>query len=65
MPIAPVLGNHEAYSLDWKFCEPYTYKALFPVPYGAPEGQSRLAYSFDYGDVHYAALNTDYEELHE
>jgi hypothetical protein len=65
MPIAPVLGNHEAYSLDWKFCEPYTYKASFPVPYGAPEGQSRLAYSFDYGDVHYAALNTDYEELHE
>lgn len=65
MPIAPVLGNHEAYSLDWKFCEPYTYKALFPVPYGAPKDQSRMAYSFDYGDVHYVSLNTDYEELHE
>lgn len=65
MPIAPVLGNHEAYSLDWQYCEPYTYKALFPVPYGAPKGQNRLAYSFDYGDVHYVSLNTDYEELHE
>lgn len=65
MPIAPVLGNHEAYSLDWKFCEPYTYKALFPVPYGAPKGQNRMAYSFDYGDVHYVSLNTDYEELHD
>ncbi len=64
MPIAPVLGNHEAYSLNWTFCEPYTYKALFPVPYDAPKGQNRLAYSFDYGDVHYVSLNTDYEELH-
>ena len=64
MPLAPVLGNHEAYSLDWKFAQPYTYKALFSVPYGAPKGQSRMAYSFDYGDVHYVSLNTDYEELH-
>lgn len=24
--------------------------------------QSRMAYSFDYGNVHYALLNTDYEE---
>lgn len=65
MAIAPVLGNHEAYSLEWKFAEPYTYKALFAVPYGSPKRQSRMAYSFDYGDVHYVALNTDYEELHQ
>ena len=65
IPIAPVLGNHEAYSLHWKFAEPYTYKALFPVPYGGPRDQNRLAYSFDYGDVHYVSLNTDYEEIHE
>ncbi|MCH4167210.1 MAG: metallophosphoesterase family protein [Megasphaera sp.] len=65
IPFAPVLGNHEAYSMDWQFAQPYTYKALFAVPYGSPEGQSRMAYSFDYGDVHYVSLNTDYEELHE
>ena len=64
LPFAPVLGNHEAYSMEWKFAYPYTYKALFAVPYGSPQGQSRLAYSFDYGDVHYVSLNTDYEELH-
>lgn len=63
IPFAPVLGNHEAYSMDWKFAEPYTYKALFAVPYGGPKDQNRLAYSFDYGDVHYVSLNTDYEEL--
>ena len=64
LPFAPVLGNHEAYSMEWKFAYPYTYKALFTVPYGSPQGQSRLTYSFDYGDVHYVSLNTDYEELH-
>lgn len=64
LPFAPVLGNHEAYSMEWKFAYPYTYKALFAVPYGSPQGQSRLTYSFDYGDVHYVSLNTDYEELH-
>lgn len=64
IPFAPVLGNHEAYSMEWKFAYPYTYKALFAVPYGSPKGQSRLTYSFDYGDVHYVSLNTDYEELH-
>lgn len=64
LPFAPVLGNHEAYSMEWQFAYPYTYKALFAVPYGSPREQSRLTYSFDYGDVHYVSLNTDYEELH-
>lgn len=49
--------------MDWQFAEPYTYKGLFAVPYGGPKDQNRLAYSFDYGDVHYVSLNTDYEEL--
>ena len=47
MPFAPVLGNHEAYSMTWQFAYPYTYKALFAVPYGSPKGQSRLTDSFD------------------
>ncbi len=63
IPFAPVMGNHEAYSMDWQFAEPYTYKALFAVPYGGPKDQNRMAYSFDYGDVHYVSLNTDEEEL--
>lgn len=65
LPFAPVLGNHEAYSLDWSFAPPEIYTALFPVPENGPKGQRKLAYSFDYGDVHYVSLNTDYEELRE
>jgi len=65
LPFAPVLGNHEAYSLDWSFAAPEIYTALFPVSENGPKGQRKLAYSFDYGDVHYVSLNTDYEELRE
>lgn len=65
LPFAPVLGNHEAYSLEWTYAQPYMYKAFFAVPYGSPIKQNRMAYSFNYGDVHYVSLNTDYEELHE
>lgn len=63
LPFAPVLGNHEAYSLQWQFAEPDTYRALFAVPENGPENQQRMAYSFTYGDVHYVSLNTDEEEL--
>lgn len=63
MAIAPVLGNHEAYSMQWTFAEPKTYTSLFAVPENGPKGQERMAYSFDYGDVHYVSLNTDDEEL--
>lgn len=65
LPFAPVLGNHEAYSLQWQFAEPDTYRALFAVPENGPENQQRMAYSFTYGDVHYVSLNTDEEELGE
>lgn len=62
MPVAPVIGNHEAYSLDWKVAKPETFPAILAVPENGPEGQKRLAYSFNYGDVHFVALNTNYQE---
>ena len=65
IPFAPVLGNHEAYSIDWKEAKPETFPALFAVPENGPVGQKRLAYSFDYGNVHFVALNSDYQEIHE
>lgn len=64
IPFAPVLGNHEAYTLSWKYADPDAYTNLFAVPENGPEQQNHLAYSFDYGNVHFASLNTDYEELH-
>lgn len=63
MPLVPILGNHEAYSLGWAEAQPQAYQAIFPVPTNGPVGQDHLVYSFTYGDVHFAALNTDYSEL--
>ena len=63
IPFSPVMGNHEAYSLDWKMAEPKSYLALFAVPANGPPGLERYAYSYDYGDVHFAVLNTQLNEL--
>jgi hypothetical protein len=38
LPWAPVLGNHEAYSLDWKVAKPETFPAIVAVP-GKRTGQ--------------------------
>lgn len=64
-PVAPVMGNHESYSLDWKSVEPTYYLKLFAVPQNGPQGLERYAYSFDYGDVHFVILNTQANELGE
>jgi len=63
IPIAPVMGNHEAYNLDWKMALPDYYLSLFSVPANGPAGLERYAYSYDYGDVHFIVLNTQAEEL--
>jgi Predicted phosphohydrolases len=63
IPVAPVQGNHEAYSLDWKKALPKNYLALFAVPKNGPAGLEKYAYSYDYGPVHFAVLNTQQEEL--
>lgn len=61
IPAAPVMGNHETYSLDWKGRRPDDYLALFALP-DEKENQG-LYYSFDWGDAHFAVLNTQSEEL--
>lgn len=65
IPIAPVMGNHEAYSLDWKMAKPDYYLSLFALPENGPAGLKRHAYSYDYGDVHFSVLNTQQNELDE
>lgn len=65
IPIAPVMGNHEAYSLDWKMAIPNYYLAIFAVPTNGVVGMERYAYSYDYGDIHFIALNTQLNELGE
>lgn len=63
MPIVPVMGNHETYSLDWKMATPDYYLSLFALPANGPAGLERYAYSYDYGDVHFIVLNTQLNEL--
>lgn len=63
IPVAPLMGNHEAYSLDWKVCPPERFLAHFAFPENGDETLPEEFYSFDWGDVHFAVLNTQMAEL--
>ena len=63
IPVAPVQGNHETYTMDWNVRLPLAYLHYFQLPEGVPEPYKNLFYSFDYGDVHYTVLNTQTREL--
>lgn len=66
IPLAPTLGNHEMYTLDWKMREPRAYLSYFDVPNNGNTTFNRRYYSYDYGDVHYVVLDTQlYESTHE
>lgn len=65
IPIVPVMGNHEAYSLDWKMALPNYYLSFFAVPQNGLADLERYAYSYDYGNVHFIVLNTQLNELNE
>ena len=65
IPAAPVMGNHETYTMDWKVRMPQAYLHYFQLPEGAPEPYKNQFYSFDYGDVHYVVLNTQTREMEE
>lgn len=61
LPLAPIIGNHEAYSLDWKFCLPVAYTHLFTTPAnGLPTKYPNQFYSFDYGNVHFTVIDTNF-----
>lgn len=60
---APVLGNHETYNMDWKTRMPEAYLRLFSLPSNGDERFQNQYYSFDYGDVHFVALNTQFDEM--
>ncbi len=65
LPLAPVSGNHENYTLDWRFTTADVYNAIFTLPdNGSPERRGQW-YSFDYGSAHFVVLDTQAEELAE
>lgn len=65
IPAAPLMGNHETYTRDWKVRMPLAYLHHFTLPSGAPEAYKNQFYTFDYGDVHYVVLNTQWREMKE
>ena len=65
IPAAPVMGNHETYTMDWKVRMPQAYLHYFQLPEGTSASYKNQFYSFDYGDVHYVVLNTQMREMEE
>ncbi len=65
IPVAPLMGNHEAYSLGWKTCRPERFLAHFSLPGKGDPNLDELFWSFDWGPVHFAVLNTDMPEIAE
>ncbi len=63
IPVAPVQGNHETYTTDWKVAMPTPYLTLFNLPSINDEKHHNMYYSYDYGDVHFVVLNTQEDEM--
>lgn len=63
IPFAPVMGNHETYTRDWKVGMPTPYLTLFNLPENGTGANKNQYYSFDYGDVHFVVLNTQTDEM--
>ena len=65
IPFAPVMGNHETYDKKWEVRSPLAYLALFAPPENGSRDFLRYYYSFDFGDVHFMVLNTQWDETEE
>ena len=62
IPFVPMMGNHETYDQKWKVRLPEAYLHYFVVPENNSQDFSRYYYSFDYGDVHFMVLNSQWDE---
>lgn len=62
VPLAPVIGNHETYSMNWNIKLPQTFTNLFYVPENGMKEYRHQFYSFDHGDVHFTVLDTNYDD---
>ena len=63
IPFAPVMGNHETYSREWKVRPPVAYLNYFAPPDNGVEKFSRRFYSFDCGAAHFVILDSQWDEL--
>lgn len=63
IPVAPVMGNHETYDLNWKVRRPEAYMKLFSLPGNGYAQYPNRFYSFTVGDVHFVVLDTMFSEM--
>lgn len=63
IPAATTSGNHENYLPGGAFSPAQLYLEFFRLPENGPAGMKGQAYSFDYGDAHFVALDSQEEEL--
>lgn len=63
IPVAPVMGNHETYDLNWKVRRPEAYMKLFSLPGNGYVQYPNRFYSFTVGDVHFVVLDTMFSEM--
>ena len=62
IPFVPLMGNHETYDQNWQVRLPEAYLKYFVVPENGSRDFSRYYYSFEYGDVHFIVLNSQWDE---
>jgi hypothetical protein len=58
LPIMPLPGNHESYTLERRFSRPLYFTAQFALPDNGPPELRGQVCSFDYGDVHLVMLDS-------
>ena len=63
IPLAPIMGNHETYTLDWKIRLPEAYLKLQAVPDNGSKDFSRYYFSYDYGPIYFTVINTMMQEI--
>ena len=63
IPQMPVEGNHETYVPDTTASAiPKSWVTQFPMPQNGPAGLTGQVYSYDYGNVHFAVLDSQQDE---
>lgn len=61
IPIMPALGNHETMG-SWDTSRPIYWNAQFRLPQNGPNKLKNQVYSWDYGPVHFAVLDSQMGE---
>jgi hypothetical protein len=62
IPAMPVTGNHEMYTPKHWFSLPVGFTTQLKLPGNGPDGLKGQVYSFDYGNVHFIMLDSQFGE---